>query len=155
MSHNILIRGAAFCAAILLTLPAWSFNYAQYKTGNLDQIIERPRPKTGVQVERPQKLQIDVSLASHPEKCDTGFLKTAMIMLGASKEVVEKTPITKCIKVKSQKGTTTSLFIQDRVAEFIATEVPVGSAFTVFVDFLFVGSSGPGLLVNEFQTKKR
>jgi hypothetical protein len=133
---------------------AHSFDFNQYKQGSLDELLQLPKPATGVDLVAPQKLRFRVVLANYGQACSTGFLKRAMIMLGATKEDVEQTAITKCITVMSEKGSTASLFIQDGVAEYLPKEVKLGQRIDIFCDFLFVGSGGPGLLVNEFQQTK-
>ena len=72
-------------------------------------------------------------------------------MVGAPKELAEQTQISKCITIKSAKGATAQLFIQDKVAEYLPREVKLGEYIEIFCDFLYVGSTGPGLLVNEFK----
>ncbi len=140
--------------AFFFTLSAWAFDYAQYKTGDLDEILNQKRPDSDVKVLAPQKLRFEVTLVAYAENCNTGFLKRTMVMLGASKEAVDRVPISKCIKVKSAKGRTASLYIQDSVSEFLPKEVSLGRKITVFSDYLFVGKDGPGILLNEYQNGK-
>jgi hypothetical protein len=146
-----------FAFAALLAVPAaWgAFNYAQYNPGNLDEILAQPRPESGTKVLAPQKLRFEIVLVAYAVGCDTGFLKRTMIMLGAQKQTVDTLPVSKCIKVKTAKGQTTSLYIQDRVAEYLPKEVPLGTTFNIFGDLLFLGKDGPGILINEFQNKKQ
>jgi hypothetical protein len=63
---------------------------------------------------------------------------------------VEATPITRCVKVRSAKGKVQSVFIQDKVAEFLPKEVPLGSKLMLFVIHLYTDPDEPGLLINEF-----
>mgnify|MGYP003463088609 CR=1 FL=1 len=78
-----------------------------------------------------------------------------MMILGAPKQTVDTLPVSKCIRVNTAKGQTTSMYIQDRVAEYLLNEVPLGAMVSVFGDLLFLGKDGPGILVNEFQSKKQ
>jgi len=107
------VRRSVCCIGIsaFLAIPAaWgAFNCAQYKPGNLDEILTQQRPASGAKVLAPQKLRFEVTLVSYAENCNTGFLKNTMVMLGAPKEAVERLPVSKCIKVKSAKSRTTSM----------------------------------------------
>lgn len=148
------------CAAgllTLLTLPvaAGAFNLAQYNAGDLDQILAEPRQENGIKLLSPQKLRFEVSLLSYAESCDTGFLRRSMVMLGAPQQVVDTLPVSECIQVKTAKGNSTTVYIQDKVAGFLPQEVPLGSALSIFGDLLFLDKDGPGILVNEFQVKEK
>lgn len=134
---------------------AWAFNFSQYKHADLDEILKQPRPQTGVTLVAPQKLMLDVSLISYADDCDTGALKTMMVMQGIPKETVDTLPISKCIKVKTAQGNSSTLYIQDQVAEYLPKEIPLGGVLRVFVDYIFIGSEGPGILLNEFQAPKK
>jgi hypothetical protein len=134
---------------------AWAeFNFAQYKPGDLDEILALSRPDSGVKVMMPQKLKFQVTLISYAVGCNTGLLKTTMVMLGASKQFVDGAPISKCIAVKSAKGKTTSICIQDRVSEYLSKEIPLGTMIDIFCDYLFLSKDRVGILVGEFDGRK-
>jgi hypothetical protein len=116
--------------------------------------MQLPKAADGVRVVAPQKLRFQVTLSEFGQNCDTGFLKKAMIMVGAPKDVVERMRISKCIIVKTAKGTTVSLFIQDQVSEYLPREIKLGERIEIFCDYLYIGKTGPGILVNEFQKIK-
>lgn len=78
-----------------------------------------------------------------------------MVMQGIPKETVDTLPISKCIKVKTAQGNSSTLYIQDQVAEYLPKEIPLGGVLRVFVDYIFIGSEGPGILLNEFQAPKK
>lgn len=139
---------------VFLAAPAagWAFNFDRYKPGDLDELLSEQRPASGNKVLAPQKLNIEVTLVSYAVSCNAGFLKRTMIMLGVPREVVAGVAITKCIKVKSPKGQTASMYVQDTVAEYLPGEVPLGSVINVYGDYLFLGKDGPGILVNEFRS---
>lgn len=142
-------------ACVFLTIStAYGFDFDRYKQGDLDELLQIHKSEKEVKVVTPQKIRIRVKLSGYGQTCNTGFLKRAMIMVGAPKEFVAQTPISKCINVKSAKGVTTSLFIQDKVAEYLPREVKLGESIDVFCDFLYVGKTGPGLVVNEFLQPK-
>lgn len=140
-----------------LAVPAarGAFDYAQYGPGDLDEILAHPRPETGTKVLGPQKFTFEVALVSYARGCDAGFLKRTMIMGGAPREAVDALPVSKCITVKTASGQTASMYIQDHVAEYLPKEVPLGSTFRVFCDFLFLSKDGPGILLNEFRSRKQ
>jgi len=137
------------CVSFLFS-SAFGFDYDRYKQGDLDDLRKLYKTETAVKVVAPQKLRFQVVLSGYGETCNTGFLKRAMIMAGAPKEILERTPMSKCITVKSAKGAAVSLFIQDKVADYLPREVKLGENIEVFCDFLYIGKTGPGLLVSEF-----
>jgi hypothetical protein len=130
---------------------AHGFDYDQYKRGDMDSLMQLPKAAEGVRVVAPQKIRFQVTLSGYGKTCDTGFLKKAMIMVGAPKDVVERTKISKCITVKTAKGASVSLFIQDQVAEYLPSEIKLGEKIEIFCDYLYIGKTGPGILVSEFQ----
>ena len=148
-----LIYGAGLLTALTLPVAAGAFNFAQYNSGDLDQILAAPRPESGVNLLSPQKLRFEVSLLSYAKSCNTKFLNRSMVMLGAPQQMVDTLPISKCIQVKTEKGKNATMYIQDKVAESLPQEAPLGSALNIFGDFLFLSKDGPGILVNEFQVK--
>ena len=129
---------------------AWGFDFERYQATDLDELMEKKRPQTGVDLLSARPLKLSVALASYGEACNTAFLKRMMIVIGLPKEMVEGTTITRCIKARSANGKVVPLFIQDRVSEFLPKEIPLGSPLTLFVIHVFTAPDGPGLLVNEF-----
>ncbi|MHB8148895.1 MAG: hypothetical protein ACYDIB_01905 [Desulfobulbia bacterium] len=140
----------ALCSFLVFST-AYAFDFNQYKQGDIDTILQMPRPKAGVDIYGPQKLRFRVTLAGYGQPCETGFLKKTMKMVGVPADVVENLPISQCITVKTSKRVPVSLFIQDQVAEYLPKEVKIGQQVDLFCDFLFVGTTSVGILVNEFQ----
>jgi hypothetical protein len=134
-----------------MTAVAWGFDYGRYQAADLDDLMAQKRPSVGVDIYGPA-LRITGALASYAQSCNTTLLKKAMIAAAVPKDRVEAGQIGSCIKVRSAKGQVVTLFVQDKVAEFLPKEVPLGSQVTFFVMHVFTGSDGPGLLVNEFST---
>lgn len=149
------LSSIGFLALLGAPLASSAFNFDQYKPGSLDELLAQQRPDSGTQVLTPQKLNMEVILVSYAESCNTVFLKNTLVMLGVPKDVVAGVPISKCIKVKSSKGQIASLYVQDAVAEYLPDEVPLGSRFNIYSDFMFLSKDGPGILVNEFQSQKK
>jgi hypothetical protein len=154
MLVRTLLGSICFLAFLCAPVACGAFNFDQYKPSDLDELLSQQRPATGTKVIAPQKLNIEVTLVGYAVKCSTGFLRQTMIMLGVPKEVVAGVAISKCIKVQSAKGQVASMYVQDAVAEFLPGEVPLGSVINVFGDFMFLSKEGPGILVNEFQSRK-
>ena len=146
------------CLAVLAAgSPVQGFDFASYKPGDLDEVLAMPKPKTGVDVISLQKLALNVTLESYAQKCGlAGVIKFSMSMLPTvyPREFVNALSGSKCVKVKSLKGTTVSLAIQDKVAEFLPQEVPLGSRMTAYCVLVCMTADGPGLIVAEFQTRK-
>ena len=76
-------------------------------------------------------------------------------MGGIAKASVDAVAITRCIKVRTAKERTFSLYIQDVVSGFLPKEVPLGSPITLYVIRIFASPDGQGVVVNEFATDKR
>jgi hypothetical protein len=131
---------------------SFGFDYGRYQAADLDDIIAQKRPATGADVFRALPYRMTVTLSSYAEPCNATFLKRSMIMVAIPKAQVDATPITRCIKVRSAKGKVQSVFIQDKVAEFLPREVPLGSKLMLFAIHLYTDPDGPGLLINEFST---
>ncbi len=123
------------------------FNYARYKSADLDKVIERKRPADGANLYRGAPLKIVVKLDSYGEPCNIGFLKKSMQIMGVWDDAVR---ITRCVNVRTARNKVVPLFIQDQAAEFLPKEVPLGSAVTLFVIHVFASPDKVGLLVNEF-----
>jgi hypothetical protein len=146
----------AFLAAglILLGIPKVSgFDYARYQPADLDEIIDQRRPASGIDIFPGVLLNLTVALTSYAEPCNVGALKGAMTMIGL-KDWIEATSVTRCIRVRTAKNRVLPLFIQDKVAESLPGEVPLGSAVRLFATHVFTDRAGPALLVNEFLAGK-
>lgn len=137
-------------AVPLLALPALAFDYDRYPETDLDALLAKQRPASGVDLFPVLPMKLKATLTAYGEPCKTGFLMKSMSMAGIADPNLK---ITRCIKVRSAKGKQVQLFIQDVVADFLPKEVPLGSGLTLFAVHLFTGQDGPGLLVNEFRTE--
>jgi hypothetical protein len=130
-------------------LQAQAFDYARYQATDLDALLARKRPKSGVDLYRVIPMKLKVALAAYAEPCQTGMVIKSLTTTGLLNPDVK---ITRCIQVRSAKGKQVRLFIQDEVSNFLPKEVPLGNSLTLFAVHLYTGEDGPGLLVNEFQT---
>ncbi len=133
---------------------AYGFDFDKYKPGDLDQLLATPKIKSGVKMVVPQKLHLRAMIASPLQNCNTDILKRTMIMQGSNKEVVEKMALTKCLKLRSAKGATHLLYIEDIIADRLTREVKPGQVVDVFCEYLFINTAGPTLLIHEFKTMK-
>jgi peptidase M23-like protein len=134
--------------ALFDLLPAYGFDYGRYEAADLDALLARKRPQSGLDLYAASALKLTVTLASYAAPCQTGLLRKSMTMAGVS--FPEGTQITRCINVRSAKGKPLRMFIQDAVSDVLQKEVPLGRSVTLFAVHLFTTSEGPGLLVNEF-----
>ena len=141
--------------AVLVVLlggsPALGFDFARYQAADLDALMTQRRPRSGIDLYAAQPLKLRVVLVSYAERCDVGMLKKSLVVSGVVKEQ-DELGVTRCIKVRSGKGTRLRLFIQDVVAEYLPKEVPLGSPLTLYAIHAFTAPDGPALLVNEFRT---
>jgi hypothetical protein len=138
----------------LVATPALAFDFARYQAADLDDILAKPRPQSGLELHDAQPLRLEVKLVSYQETCAVHAIPTAMQMLGFSKEQIDGVQASRCIKVRSAKGKEAVLFIQDVVRAHLPGELPLGSPVTLFAIHLFTTPEGPGLLVNEFEAPK-
>jgi hypothetical protein len=138
----------------LVATPAFAFDFARYQPTDLDDILARPRPKTGLDLYSAKPFRLEVKLVSYEETCAVQTIPLAMRMLGFAKEQIDGVQATRCIKVRSARGKEAVLFIQDVVRAYLPREVPLGSPLTLFAIHLFTAPEGPGLLVNEFEAPK-
>ena len=110
-------------ATLVLAAAAQAFDYASYKPGDLDEILAIPRPKSGVDVMISfQKFALKVTLESYAEKCAVADVLKLLITMSRDMYpagFVNTLSQSKCIKVKSPKGSTVAVAIQDRVADFL------------------------------------
>ncbi|MEW6532662.1 MAG: ankyrin repeat domain-containing protein [Thermodesulfobacteriota bacterium] len=144
------------CLVVLITASAAAaFDYASYKPGDLDEILAMPRPKTGVTLSDLQKVALKVTLESYAQEgCSmAGVLKFSMTMLPTvyPKELMDTLSKTKCINIKSPKGSIVTVAIQDKVADFLPEEVPLGTEIQVYCLLIAMTDKGPGILVSEFE----
>jgi murein DD-endopeptidase MepM/ murein hydrolase activator NlpD len=140
--------------AALAVAPAFAFDYARYQVTDLDDVLTQPRPKTGLGLHRAEALRLEVKLVSYEETCNVEAIAPTMRMLNFSKEMIDGVQASRCIKVRSAQGRETLVFVQDVVRAFLPAEVPLGGTVTLYAVHLFTTSTGPGLLVNEFEAKK-
>jgi len=138
----------------LAATPALAFDFARYQAADLDDILARPRPQTGLDLNGAKPLRLEVKLVSYGETCAVQTIPLAMTMLAFSKAQIDSVQATRCIKVRSAKGKEARLFIQDVVRAHLPGEVPLGGSLTLFAIDLFTTREGPGLLVNEFEAPK-
>jgi hypothetical protein len=142
-------------AALVAIAAAQGFDYASYKPGDLDDILAMPRPKTGTDMGDLQKFALTATLESYAETgCAMAKLvKFSMTMLPTvyPKGFVDSLSMSKCIKVKSVKGATVPLAIQDKVADFLPEEVPLGTEIKLYCVLVLVSADGPGMVVSEFE----
>ena len=118
------------------------FNFARYGETDLDELLARPRPTSGVDIYPGSPLKLDVVLASQGERCASDALKQSMKMGGMPKEAVDSLPITNCIRVRSAKGRELRVFIQDIVYGFLTREVPVGDKLSLYAIHVFTSPEG-------------
>ena len=148
-------------ASLLLILPlltwagaAEAFDYARYQAADLDGLARRkPALGLGIDVPAMRSVRLDVTLASPATSCPTKVLKWAMRTSGIAKDTIQSTPISHCIKVKSAKGRSYSIFIQDALADSLAKEVQPGGKLTLYGSLVYFAQRGPGIVVNEFSAQ--
>jgi hypothetical protein len=143
-----------FTSVIAATVQA--FDYDSYQPGDLDEVLAKPRPKSGVDVISMQKLALKATLESYPDKetCPVAdILKLAMKMLPSlyPKAFADSISASKCIKIKSPKGVTLAVVIQDKVADFLQKEVPLGTEVKLYCVLVCITAEGPGMIVTEFK----
>lgn len=140
-------------ALLLLTStgPALAAELAEYKPSDLDQLLATPKIKSGVKLVVPQKLHFRAVLAAPLQNCNADILKRTLIMQGNKKEEIDKLAITKCQALRSAKGGTLGVFVEDRVGERLVKETKPGMVVEIYATFPFISPSGPTLLVNEFK----
>lgn len=141
--------------ALIMASGAVAFDYASYKPGDIDEILAMPRPKTGVTLSDLQKVALKVTLESYAQEgCSmAGVLKFSMTMLPTvyPKELMDTLSKSKCINVRSPKGSVVTVAIQDKVADFLPEEVPLGTEIQVYCLLIAMTDKGPGILVSEFE----
>jgi hypothetical protein len=131
---------------LLVVAPAWGFPYDLYPAASLDELLDQPRP-AGAVTKRGELLKLSVTLTAYGTPCDGSLVKS---MVRVPDDAVDRFSVTRCITVRSAKGRSMQLFIQDRVAAYLPKEVPIGSAITLFAIYVYSSPEGPKILVNEF-----
>ena len=144
---------AAMLVALAAT-PALAFDFARYQAADLDEILAKPRPQSGLDLYQANPLRLEVKLISYGETCAVQAIPQTMRMLSFDKAQIDGVQVTRCIKVRSAKGKEALLFIQDVVRAHLPGEVKLGGSVTLFAIHLFTTPEGPGLLVNEFEAPK-
>ncbi|MBU1568065.1 MAG: hypothetical protein KJ630_20880 [Proteobacteria bacterium] len=140
---------------LFVSLPsAYAIDFDQYRISDLDQLLAAPKIRSGIKMVVPQQLQFRAVLAAPVQNCNTDILKRTMVMQGNKKEVVEKMALTKCLNIRSAKRASTSVFIEDKVAERLSREVKPGEVLELFCSYLYISPAGPTLLVNGFKKLK-
>jgi hypothetical protein len=140
---------------VLTLILAWTgaaeaFDYARYQAADLDALARRkPALGLGVDVPAMRSVRLDVTLDSPAAPCPTRVVKWAMRTSGIAKDAIQSTPISRCIKVKSAKGRSYSMFIQDALADGLAREVQPGGKLTLYGSLVYFAQRGPGIVVNE------
>jgi len=153
LGESVSVARLAWIAASLLLffiLPAQSFDYSKYKTVDLDELMDRPRPKVGVDIFNSQYYKVTGALAAYGEPCQTGMLTNGMMVGGIPKATIDAVPITRCIKVRTAKGRVVSLYIQDAVSNVLPKEVALGGSVTFYVLRVFADPDKQGILINEY-----
>jgi hypothetical protein len=160
-NRMIRVRGAILAGifALVIATIVQAFDYDSYKPGDLDEVLAMKKPATGVDVISMQKLALKATLESYPEQgtCPAAnVLKLTMKMLPSiyPKEFADAISMTKCIKVKSPKGVTVGAIIQDKVADFLPKEVPLGTEIQLYCVLMCMTPEGPGMIVTEFKAPK-
>ena len=141
-------------AAVIAVASAQAFDHASYPPGDLDKVLEMPKPKTGVDVISLQKFRLKVTLESYERKChvaDMIKLSASMLRDMYPPEFTASLSKSKCVQVKSPKGVIVSLAIQDKVAEFLPKEVPLGSEILAYCVLVCMLPDGPGMVIADFQ----
>jgi hypothetical protein len=97
------IAWAVAIAASLCASSVQGFDYSRYQAADLDEILEQPRPKSGVDLAG-ARLKIIGTLIAYGEPCYTCSLKIAMLMGGIPQSTIDAAAITQCIKLRSARG---------------------------------------------------
>lgn len=129
-----------------------AFDYARYKEASLDDLLALPRPAKGIDIRDGAPFKLEVTLGGTGGVCSTELLKRSMTLSGFKKEQVDGLGVSHCVTVRSPKGRSLKVFVQDIVYGFLPREVPIGGKLTLYAIHVFTSPEGPGLLVNEFQT---
>jgi hypothetical protein len=146
------IFSVVFFTLLLVALSsAYALDFQQYKTGDFDQLMAVPKIKSGIKMVVPQQIHFRAVLAAPVQNCNSDILKRTMVMQGSKKEVVDNMALSKCLNIRSAKGASGSVFIEDKVAERLSREAKPGEVVELFCTYLYISPAGPTLLVNEFK----
>jgi murein DD-endopeptidase MepM/ murein hydrolase activator NlpD len=152
-----LIRPSVLAGVMMIPLcgSASAFDYSHYLPADLDAIAARKPSGPGVDVLPLETYRFDVTLVSQAAPCPNDFLKWAMPTSGVEQKFIDNVSITKCIRVKSAKGRPLDVFIQDQLADSFAKEVPPGGKLTLYAMLIYLGTTGPGIVVNDFNAQQQ
>jgi hypothetical protein len=131
--------------------PGLAIDEGEYKPNDLDQLLAIPKIKSGVKLVVPKKFHFRAILAAPVQNCNADILKRTLVMQGSNKEAVEKMAISKCQVLRSAKGGTLGVFVEDKVGERLVQETKPGMVVNIYATFPYISPSGPALLVNDFK----
>jgi hypothetical protein len=131
--------------------PGLAIDEGQYKPSDLDQLLATPKIKSGVKLVMPQKLHFRAVLAAPLQNCNADILKRTLVMQGNSKEAVDKLAISKCQMLRSAKGGSLGVFVEDKVGERLVKDTKPGMVVNIYATFPYISPTGPTLLVNDFK----
>jgi hypothetical protein len=131
--------------------PGMAIDEGQYRPSDLDQLLVTPKIKSGVKLVVPQKLHFRAVLAAPLQNCNADILKRTLVMQGNNKEEVEKMAVSKCQVLRSAKGGSLGVFVEDRVGERLVKDTKPGMVVNIYATFPYISPSGPTLLVNDFR----
>jgi hypothetical protein len=121
------------------------------KPSDLDQLLATPKIKSGVKLVVREKFHFRARLAAPLQNCNADILKRTLIMQGNKKEVVDNLAVSKCQVLRSAKGGSLGVFVEDKVGERLVQETKPGMVVNIYATFPYISTSGPALLVNDFK----
>lgn len=131
---------------------AYGFDFDKYLPGDLDKLLTTtPKIRQGVKMVVQQRLHFRAVIASPLQTCNTDILKRTIVMQGTKKEVVDKMAISQCLNLRSAKGATLMVYMEDNVAARLSREAKPGTVIDAYCTYLFISPAGPTLLVNEYK----
>lgn len=131
--------------------PGLAIDEGEYKPNDLDQLLATPKIKSGVKLVVPKKFHFRAILAAPLQNCNADILKRTLVMQGSSKEAVDKLAISKCQVLRSAKGSSLGVFVEDKVGERLVQETKPGMVVNIYATFPYISPTGPALLVNDFK----
>ncbi|MEK6750326.1 MAG: hypothetical protein AABY83_14170 [Pseudomonadota bacterium] len=135
-----------------MSLHVHAYDMSRYARTSLDDFLTQTPPVKNLTLVAPRKLRVAAYLAGFARTCNTDILQAALTLQGAPRDALDNVSITQCIHATSLLGGhTIPMYIQDRVANHLPKEATIGARITLYVDYLYQGANGPGLLVNEFE----
>jgi len=124
------------------------FNFPKY---DLDSFLNLPKPDKELVVYKPMTYLILITLLQYPKPCNTNLLKASMFRAGIKRNVILRTPMTQCIRVKSLAGKEVKLYILDTFAINLPKRVKLNKKVWLIVMIIFnTQKDGPGILVRGF-----